>query len=120
MSKEHLDANSSTSDPLVLAEVAEIKAALALERATELGTWKNTLASGPNRHRFGICVAVAVFVLWTGQSAITYYFSPILTSIGIKTTDQQTGINGGMQIWNFLWAITGEFRTRRSIDGKRK
>lgn len=42
-----------------------------------------------------------------GQGVISYYFSPILTSIKITSTNQQTGINGGMQIWNFVVSIAG-------------
>lgn len=38
---------------------------------------------------------------------ITYYFSPLLTSLKVTGTNQQTGINGGMQIWNFIVSIAG-------------
>ena len=38
---------------------------------------------------------------------ISYYFSPLLTSLHVTGTNQQTGINGGMQIWNFLISIIG-------------
>jgi MFS family permease len=42
-----------------------------------------------------------------GQGVISYYFSPLLTSLNVTGTNQQTGINGGMQIWNFLVSIAG-------------
>jgi len=42
-----------------------------------------------------------------GQGVISYYFSPLLTSLHVTGTNQQTGINGGMQIWNFLISILG-------------
>lgn len=38
---------------------------------------------------------------------ISYYFSPLLTSLNVTGTNKQTGINGGMQIWNFLVSIFG-------------
>lgn len=38
---------------------------------------------------------------------ISYYFSPLLTSLKVTGTNQQTGINGGMQIWNFIVSIAG-------------
>ena len=31
----------------------------------------------------------------------------ILLKLAVKSTTKQTGINGGMQIWNLLWAIAG-------------
>jgi MFS family permease len=42
-----------------------------------------------------------------GQGVISYYFSPLLTSLNVTATNQQTGINGGMQIWNFIISIAG-------------
>ena len=42
-----------------------------------------------------------------GQGVINYYFSPPLTSLNFTGTNQQTGINGGIQIWNFLVSIVG-------------
>lgn len=42
-----------------------------------------------------------------GQGVISYYFSPVLKSIGITGSNQITGINGGLQIWNFLVSIAG-------------
>jgi MFS family permease len=41
------------------------------------------------------------------QNVITYYFSPILNTIGITGTTQQTGINGGINIVCLLSAILG-------------
>lgn len=42
-----------------------------------------------------------------GQGVISYYFSPLLTSLDVTGTNQQTGINGGMQVWNFIVSIAG-------------
>lgn len=41
------------------------------------------------------------------QGIITYYFTEMLDSVGIVTTNEQTGINGGMSIWNLLCSICG-------------
>lgn len=100
-------ANGDNESELVAIEVQEILSALEYERQVQVGSWAQALKSKSNRKRFTICVAVAVLTLWNGQGVISYYFSPILDSIGITSTEQQTGINGGMSIWNFLCSLVG-------------
>jgi MFS family permease len=100
-------ANSDPTSPLVALELQEISAALSSESEFSKASFLSTLRSRENRRRYGICVAVALLTLWCGQGVISYYFSPILTSVGITSPTQQTGINGGMQIWNLLCSITG-------------
>lgn len=100
-------ANSDPTSPLVALELQEISAALSSESEFSKASFLSTLRSRENRRRYGICVAVALLTLWCGQGVISYYFSPILTSVGITSPIQQTGINGGMQIWNLLCSITG-------------
>ena len=92
-------ANGASYDELVSWEIAEIKAALAAESAgLELG-WRVLWHTKAYLKRVGIVIAVDLLCLWCGQGIISYYFSPILTQVGIAGTNQQTGINGGMQIW---------------------
>ena len=105
----HYHANGSPSDELVNCEMLEISEVIELERTSKTQSWLYLLRSKPNRKRFGICIAVALLTLWCGQGVISYYFSPILTSIGITSTNQQTGINGGMQIWNLVCSLVGAF-----------
>jgi hypothetical protein len=100
-------ANGSTIDELVEFELSEISTAVNIEQLAKSTTWSHLLKSKANRKRFGICIAVALLTLWNGQGVISYYFSPILTSVGITKTNEQTGINGGMQIWNLLCSIVG-------------
>ncbi|TVY14531.1 Lactose permease, partial [Lachnellula arida] len=105
-------ANGTPSDPLVDFEMTELSSALTTSKL-DPESWSQLLSSPANRKRFGICIAVALLTLWNGQGVISYYFSPILTSIGIRSTDAQTGINGGMQIWNLLCALAGAFLVDR-------
>ncbi|EOO02870.1 putative hexose transporter protein [Phaeoacremonium minimum UCRPA7] len=100
-------ANGDENDELVAIELDEIARALALERETHIASWSQILSNRPNRRRFGIVISVAVLTLWNGQGVISYYFSPILNSIGITNTNQQTGINGGMSIWNLICSVAG-------------
>ena len=100
-------ANGNENDEVARIELEEIEQALALEKETQIGSWGNTLKSAANRKRFGIALSVAVLTLWNGQGVISYYFSPILDSVGITETSQQTGINGGMSVWNLICSVAG-------------
>ncbi|CZR51835.1 related to hexose transporter protein [Phialocephala subalpina] len=100
-------ANGTLDDALVELEMNELASGIAQDRTSKEMAWAQLLKSKANRKRFSICIAVALLTLWNGQGVISYYFSPILTSIGITSTDSQTGINGGLQIWNFFCALFG-------------
>lgn len=100
-------ANGNENDETVAIELDEIARALAIERETHIASWNQILSNTPNRRRFGIVISVAVLTLWNGQGVISYYFSPILDSVGITSTNQQTGINGGMAIWNLICSVAG-------------
>lgn len=102
-------ANGIVDDQLVTYQMREIAETLTLEAASKQKTWREVLKPKANRKRFAICVAVALLTLWNGQGVISYYFSPILDSIGITSTNQQTGINGGMQIWNLICSLIGAY-----------
>jgi MFS family permease len=52
------------------------------------------------------------------QNVLTYYFVPVLNSIGITATTAQTGINGGLNICNLIASIIGAFLAERI--GRRK
>lgn len=106
-------ANGNEDDEIVALELDEITQALALERDSRAASWGQLLRSRPNRKRLGIVLSVAILTLWNGQGVISYYFSPILDSIGITRTDQQTGINGGMSVWNLLCSLAGAFLADR-------
>ncbi|KAH8897560.1 general substrate transporter [Thozetella sp. PMI_491] len=100
-------ANGNEEAEIVNLELEEIAAAISLEEETQIASWSNMLQSKANRKRFGICISVAILTLWNGQGIISYYFSPILDSIGVTSTNQQTGINGGMAIWNLICSVAG-------------
>jgi len=52
---------------------------------------------------------MTLMTLWCGQNVITYYFVPVLKSIGITKTTQTTGINGGLNILNLIPSLIGAF-----------
>lgn len=48
-----------------------------------------------------------------GNGIVSYYFAKILNTIGITSPDQQAGINGGLQIWNWVIAMAAALATER-------
>ena len=106
-------ANGQESHPIVTQQMAEISTALGVEAELEPQSFLSTLKVPAYRKCYSICIAVAIFTNWCGQSVISYYFSPILKSLGISSTPKQTGINGGMQVWNLLCSLTGAFLAER-------
>lgn len=80
-------ANGDSADPLVVKEMSEID--IALDQATEGITWKALATNRQNRMRVFIVVVMTLMALWCGQNVITYYFVPVLNSIGITATTSQ-------------------------------
>ncbi|OQE41818.1 hypothetical protein PENCOP_c004G06572 [Penicillium coprophilum] len=102
--------NGNLHSAIVIHEMEEIHALLGAEAAAKKSgqnNWSIIYRSPANRKRIALVGTVALLTLWNGQGVIAYYFSPILTSIGITSTPQQTGINGGLQIWNLLFSLAG-------------
>ncbi|KAL2824415.1 general substrate transporter [Aspergillus cavernicola] len=108
--------NGDLSSELVKQEIDEITFTLEAEQLAKFqhqSSWSIIFRSPANRKRIAVVMTVALLTLWNGQGVISYYFSPILSSIGITSTDQQTGINGGLQIWNLLSSIAGVLLANR-------
>ncbi|KPI45215.1 Lactose permease [Cyphellophora attinorum] len=103
LAKYHGEGNAE--DPLVRTQLVEIK--VAMQQATEGVTWRALFTQKQNRARVLIVMCMTLMALWCMQNVITYYFSPILNTIGITGTTQQTGINGGINIVCLLSAILG-------------
>ncbi|KAF2811402.1 general substrate transporter [Mytilinidion resinicola] len=114
ISKYH--GNGNPNDEVVVSQIAEIK--MAIETAKEGMTWKALMTQRQNVHRLLIVVCMTLMTLWCGQNILSYYFSPILNSIGITDTTSQTGINGGLNIANLLASIIGALLAERI--GRRK
>lgn len=60
----------------------------------------------------------AFMTQWGGNGVISYYLVEILKSVGITAPAQQTGFNGGLQVWNWILSIFGALVTERF--GRRK
>ncbi|RDW92962.1 uncharacterized protein DSM5745_00284 [Aspergillus mulundensis] len=92
--------------PLVNFEMAEIVRTIELEnRAAETG-WTALVQTPGNRKRTFIAVCVGAFAQWNGVAVVSYYLTLVLDTVGIKDTDTQTLINGLLQIFNFIAALS--------------
>ncbi|KAH3670389.1 hypothetical protein OGAPHI_000904 [Ogataea philodendri] len=93
--------------PLVDLEMAEIVAAIEAQKANNAVTWKSLVATPGNRRRMFIGCFTTLCNAWCGLGIVSSYLSTVLKSVGITSVLQQTLINGFLQLWNWLCAITG-------------
>lgn len=95
------------TDPLVVAEYQEIMAALHHEAETEasIAGYVQMLKKPGNRKRLMIMVWAAICSQMSGNAFVSYYLSPILTSVGLKTDLQQTLINATSQMVSWFSAL---------------
>lgn len=98
-------AGGDENSPLVDFEMAEIEAALTHEADTSQNSWLELVRTPANRHRTLIAICVGWFAQWTGMNLITYYLTLVLDTIGITSGEEQTLINGLLQISNWLTAV---------------
>jgi MFS family permease len=95
------DANS----PLVEFEMREIEQAVAAEaEVLSTGSWLDLVRTPANRKRTLIAFIVGWFAQWNGVGVVSYYLTLVLRTIGITNPDDQTLINGLLQIFNWIMA----------------
>ncbi|KAH8169687.1 sugar transporter domain-containing protein [Sarocladium implicatum] len=100
-------ANGDDASPFVAAEFEEICDTLRLERSEGSQSWAQLFRGRANQHRTFLVLCCAFFPQWSGAGLVSYYLAPILRLIGITTQEKITLINGILQIWNMIVAMTG-------------
>ncbi|KAM0325855.1 hypothetical protein ACHAQA_007158 [Verticillium albo-atrum] len=107
LAKYHAEGNDQ--DPLVQFEYNEIRDALAYERSIDRGSWiQNYLEfvrTSGNRKRLFILLWCACISQMSGNAFISYYLSPVLTSVGLTTSLEQTLINATQQVLSWFSAL---------------
>ncbi|GAA5940055.1 hypothetical protein JCM3775_003265 [Rhodotorula graminis] len=106
-------ANGDHEDELVLSEMAQIKAALELEKVSSSFGYLDFLRTKANRYRLFMAIWIGVIVQWVGNGVYSYYLLPVLESIGIAGSAQQQGINGGLQIFNLVISVIASVYIQR-------
>ncbi|KAL7279182.1 hypothetical protein ACG7TL_007022 [Trametes sanguinea] len=95
-------------DPLVVFEMAQIRHALKMEKEAAQSTSFSTLFATPgNRRRMCIIIALAIFSQWSGNGLVSYYINLVLEGVGISDAGTKAAINGGLQVWNLVAAMSG-------------
>lgn len=101
-----LHAEGNPEDELVALEYEEIKETIAIEKEAEQTGWLELFKTKGNRHRLLILLSAGLFSQWSGNGLVSYYITGVLDSIGITDPDMQLKINGVLNIWNAIVAIT--------------
>jgi sugar porter (SP) family MFS transporter len=97
----------------VQAEFDEIWQTAQLERQFGKRGWRELWSTKGNRHRFLICIALGIFANTAGNAILSYYLHQVLDSIGISSQRDQLRINGMLNIYNWIIALTMAFMLDR-------
>jgi hypothetical protein len=106
-------ANGDMDDDLVQAELSEISAALEREKQASAFGYLEFFRTKGNLYRLFMVIWLGLIQQWMGNGLISYYLIPVLDTIGVTSTAQQQGINGGLQIFNFIASIVGNVFVNR-------
>ncbi|KAL1866665.1 hypothetical protein VTK73DRAFT_4568 [Phialemonium thermophilum] len=93
--------------PLVRYEMAEIEAAIEMEKLQNTNSYLDFFSTKGNRHRLAIAVILGLAAQWSGNGLVSYYLVVVLRSIGINDPKQQNLINGGLTIFCYGVNIIG-------------
>ncbi|KAG8354340.1 hypothetical protein FVEN_g7620 [Fusarium venenatum] len=99
--------DGDTRSPVVLIEYDEICQTLQYEKTVQKTDFAALYKTRSNRWRLGVTAAVAFFCQVSGNNIVSYYLGDVLTSIGIKETQTQLGINIGLSAFNLFCAGAG-------------
>ncbi|GAA5943826.1 uncharacterized protein JCM15063_006512 [Sporobolomyces koalae] len=98
---------------LVRFEFEEMKETLTKEKEMRKHGWNILWANRPNRHRTALVLWIGFCQALSGQAIITFYYTSILKLVGITQTQQVVGINGGLQIFNWICSLYGAYLVPR-------
>ncbi|CAH0051959.1 unnamed protein product [Clonostachys solani] len=104
-------ANGDLDDPLVGAELLEIKGNIRLLKNDN--PWRDIYSSSSNRKRLFILIFLGFSLNWSGNGLVSYYLSKVLAAVGITSQDEQTLINGILSITSWLTCIVASWSAGR-------
>ncbi|KAH7353164.1 hexose transport-related protein [Pyrenochaeta sp. MPI-SDFR-AT-0127] len=106
-------ANGHADDQLVLTELSKICASAEIEDQSRSVGWLSLFSTPGSRKRLILSVAIGVATQWVGNGIISFYLAPVLRTVGITNPSKQQGINGGLQIYNWLLAFCAALLAER-------
>ncbi|GAA5885040.1 hypothetical protein JCM6882_007206 [Rhodosporidiobolus microsporus] len=95
--------NGNPEDALVKLEYEELTAALAAEKAAHQEKWSEILKVPSNRLRLWHAALFTIAPQLNGGAIINFYYTAILTSVGITGSAVQTGIGAGLSMYG--WCV---------------
>jgi len=99
--------NGDPDDELVNFEFQEMKGTIKLEIEADGARWRDVLALRSNRWRIGLAALLAFGYHMNGNGIIQYYYTVILTLVGITGATRQSGINAGLTMLTFAMEVAG-------------
>ncbi|EIW72502.1 hypothetical protein TREMEDRAFT_24787, partial [Tremella mesenterica DSM 1558] len=108
-----LHANGDMDDELIHYEVREIRTAIDAENEGANTSYKDFFRTPGNRRRLICAITLGLGTNWVGNGLVSYYLSPVLKSVGIKSPLQITCINAGLAMWNLVLAWGGAWAVER-------
>lgn len=106
-------AGGDAQSPLVVYEMAEIVDTIKLEQEANATNWAALVSTPGNRKRLFIAIALGAMAQWNGIGVVSYYLTLVLDTIGITDPFMQTLINGLLQVFNFVVALSAAFLVDR-------
>jgi sugar porter (SP) family MFS transporter len=101
--KYHGEGNNN--DPVAVFEINEITTTFHAEKEMERSNLLDFVATPGNRRRLIIMTWAAICSQMSGNAFVSYYLSPILSSVGLKSDLQQTLINATSQMVSWFSAL---------------
>ncbi|KAI8316759.1 Lactose permease [Colletotrichum sp. SAR11_59] len=99
---------------LVDFEMAEIERAIEDDKAAgETSSWMEMFKTPGNRHRAFISITLGLLAQWGGNNLVSYYLADVLKAVGITSITDQTIINGCLQSWNLVMAVSAAMSVDR-------
>lgn len=88
-------------------EYHEIKETLRLEfQYQRSSSYFDFFRTKGNRYRLLLLCSLGLFSQWSGNGLVSYYATDVYNSIGIKNSDTQLGINGGLVILSLIISVS--------------
>ncbi|KAI9439972.1 general substrate transporter [Lactarius indigo] len=95
-------------NPLVLFEIAQIRRSLRMEKRINRKVSFATLFATPgNRKRMQIILGLTLFSQWSGNGLASFYINLVLENVGIGNPRVKAVVNGCLQMWNLVAALSG-------------
>ncbi|KAM0755410.1 putative hexose transport-related protein [Meredithblackwellia eburnea MCA 4105] len=106
--------NGNPNDELVLFEFEEMRGTIKMELEAKGTKWTEIMTVPSNRHRLGLAALMAFAYRMSGSAIIQFYYSVILSQIGIVGSTRQSGIGAGLSLFSWICQIGGALGVART------